>query len=452
MRNSWALLLLTLSLGGALFWGYSRNAEANRLALRAENEYQQAFHRLDYTVTNMEDTLARALATTTPSLQQRLLDDLRVYSASAVENMANLPLTNVKMERTQKFLNDTFLAADEFSNRIAKGQKLADPQWNQLKELHGQSAFLKKELQELGGLVMGGRIRLRDTERITAATATGDGVTPVLQGVAGIEQGLARPSAVEAGLTAPPGEQGAEAPQPEGKMRPKSDLGPRIDAQRAQQIAARFPDLPPSAGPTLTGRADGSLPVYLFSVTKSNNVPVTIAVTEQGGHVIEMLDGRPQGPPALNREQAIAQAKQFAAKNGLDNVVDLVYDEYGDEGSVAVVTLAPVENGLVIFHQRIKVRVARDNGEILGYDATDHWVNKRPRNLPKPRLSEAEAVKKLAPKLQPGQVLLGVTDTDWDGEQLAYRIEAGFDGHKFEVYINAQTGDEIKVLRTEAKA
>ncbi len=442
MRNSWPILLLGLALAGALFWGYTRNAEANRLALRAENEYQQAFHRLDFTVTNVEDTLARSLATTAPRLQQQLFGDLRVYSASAVESLANLPLTNVKMERTQKFLNDTLTVSDELDMQLEKGQKLTSTQWNQLKELHGQAAFLKKELQELGGLVAGGRIRLRDTERVTAAGVDGTAETPVLQGISNVEKGL----------TPPPGEEGAEASQAGPHMKPKADLGPKVPVEEAQRIAAKFPDLPPGAGPQLVGRADGNLPVYLFSLTKTNNVPVTIAVTEDGGHVLEMLDGRPQGPPTLQRDQVIAQAREFTTKNGLSNVVDLAYDEYGEEGGVAVVTLAPVENDLVIFHQRIKVRVARDNGEILGYDARDHWVNRKPRQFPSPRLDQAAAVRKLAPHLQPEQALLGVTDTDWDGEQLVWRIKARFDGQKFEVYINAQTGEEIKVLRTEIEA
>lgn len=447
MRNSWAILFLALALGGALFWGYHRNAEANRLALRAENTYQQAFNRLDFTVTNMEDTLAQLLATTSPKLQMRLLHDLRVYSVSAVESLANLPLTYVKMERTQKFLRDTEAAADAFAAQIDRGQKLSDQQWNQLKELHGQSAFLKKELQDLAALVAGGRIRLRDTERVTHAGVDGTAVTPVLQGI----------SRLEMGMKPPPGEEGAEAPRPGPHMKPKADLGPKVTLEQARQIAARFPDLPPGTTPQCADpdparcRSDGNVPVYVFSLTKANNVPVTIAVSEEGGHVLEMLDGRPQGPPTLNREQAIARARAFAAKNGLPNVVELNYDEYGEEGSVAVVTLAPVENNLVIFHQRIKVRVARDNGEILGYDARDYWMNKRPRQFPPPRLDEAAAVRRLAPKLEPEQALLGVIDTDWDGEQLAWRVKARFDGNRFEVYINAQTGEEIKVLRLAAE-
>lgn len=440
MRN-WPILVLALALVAALGWGYTRHAEANRLALRSENSYQQAFHRLDQSLSNIEDALGSALAVTNPLAHRRLFSDLRVYAATAVESLAGLPLLNVKLERTEHFLNSVQDTAERLERHVERGGRVGEADRRLLRELHSQAAFLKGEMARLGTLASGGRIRWLDTERVTHAGADGNGTTPLLQRISALEQGMAPP----------PGEEGAEALAGDLKMRPKAPLGPPISEAQARDIAARFLDIPPAGPAASVTRADGPVPVWLVSYTKANNVPVTVVVSVEGGHVLQMLDGRPVGSPTLSREQAIARARDFLAKNGHRETVLYAYDDYADAGAMAVVTLVPVENGLAIYHQRMKVRLALDNGEVIGYDAREYWMNRWERRMPAPRLSASEAAARLAPGLVVEDQRLGVVDVD-GAERLVYRFKARLEGMRYEVYVDALTGEEVRVQRLEAEA
>lgn len=434
-RQWWPVALLGVALAGALAWGYTQNRARAQLAIRSENAYQQAFQRLEQSVVNIEESLGTAIVTRSVPLQRRTLSDLRVFSNTAVESMAGLPLLNVKLERTQKFLNDVFEAADIGLLQLDRNQPLTPEQKARLKELHKQARFLTGELTKLSGMLSTGRIRWADTERVTGASADGRGTTPILQGISGIE----------AGLRPPPGEERATQPEPGPNETPKSDLGPRITQAQAVAIASRFADLPPATRPQITGRAPGAVPLYFVSFTKTSGVPVTISVSEQGGHVFEMLDGRPVGPVKLNRNQVVARARQFLAKNGFPSVLETDYDEYEDAGGIAVVTFVPLEKGVALFPQKLKVRVARDNGEIIGYDGREYWVYRRARNLPQPRVTPAEAAEHLEPGVTVESVQLGVVGVERDREVLAYRLRARLDSTRYDIYVDALTGEEVRV-------
>lgn len=438
-RQWWPVVVLGVALVAALAWGYNQNRARAQLAIRSENAYQQAFQRLEQAVVNMEESLSTALVARSVPLQRRTLGDLRVFSSTAVESLAGLPFLHVKLERTQKFLNDVSEVSEAGLVQLDRNQPLTPEQKARLRELHQQARFLNGELAKLSGLLASGRIRWADTERMTMASADGGGVTPILQGISGIE----------AGLRPPPGEETATQPQPGPHEKPKSDLGPRIGQDQALAIAARFADLPPATRPQLSGRADGALPVFLVSYTKTSGVPVTIAVTEQGGHVLQMLDGREVTQIKLGREQVVAKARQFLEKNGFPSLLETEYDEYGDAGGVAVVTFVPIQDGVALFPQRLKVRVARDNGEIVGFDGRDYWVYRRDRTLQRPKITADQAAEHLEPGVTVEDVQLGVVQADRDREVLAYRLRARLDDLRYDIYVDATTGEEVRVDRVD---
>ncbi|MCG0238414.1 MAG: germination protein YpeB [Firmicutes bacterium] len=441
MRN-WPIAVLALALVGALAWGYTQHRQRVQLALRAENTYQQAFHRLQQSMASIEEQLAVSLATGSARLLARQMSDLKVFTSGAVEDLAGLPLLNVKLEQTHQFLNRLFDTADRLDLRAERGEAATPEDRRALQELYQQARALNGELNKLATVVAGGRIRWADTERATMLTADGDGRTPILDGF----------SAIERGLQPPPGEESANAPATAPSDRAVSDLGPRIPPEEAVRIAVRFLDLPPTTQPQPPTLVPGAVPVYLVSYTKTSGVPVTVAVTQEGGHVLEVLDGREVKEVALDREAVLDRARQFLAKNGFDPVVEVDYDEYGDAGGVAVAVFVPVEDGLPIFHQRLKVRVARDNGEILGYDAREHWLRRRPRSPGRPALTEAEVRSRLAPGLTVEEIRLGVTETDQDGEALAYRVLARGPADRYEIYVDARTGEEVRVRRVQPES
>lgn len=437
MQRSWPILILGLALAGSLFWGYTQNRDRARLAIRAENSYQQSFHRLNAMVVSLEDAMARILATTDPGVQRTLLNDIRVFSATAAESISGLPLLNVPLERTDFFMNQLRNLAEEYGYILNHGGNLTPSQWAHLRQMYEQSKIFKTEMGQLSPTVAHGNIRWFQTERATHYSADGTQQTPFMQAVARLD-----------GQLAPAGAEGAEAvtgPLP----RPKGDLGPAVGLEQALRKVTQFLDMGTQEPPRLAQKTEGPFPLYIISAVKKNNVPVTVGVSVNGGHVIWMLDGREVKDPVLSQDQAMERARQFVAKNGLTGMKEQFYDAYGDAGAVAVVTLVPERNGLTYFNEAVKVRLARDDGEILGYDATQYWVNRNDRPPEQPRLTPEEAAARVNPQLEVAGVELGVLDIFRGQEALVYRVKAKLDGNEFDVFINAVTGQEERVERVE---
>ncbi|MBQ2582048.1 MAG: germination protein YpeB, partial [Ruminococcus sp.] len=95
----------------------------------------------------------------------------------------------------------------------------------------------------------------------------------------------------------------------------------------------------------------------------------------------------------------------------------------------------------------VKVSVAMDNGEIVGYDARGFLVNHTKRSYPKKLFSNLRAQEKVSAQLEITGEQLCVIPTDSLGEKLCYEFKCkAKNGRNVLVYINAETGEEQQIL------
>jgi len=101
-----------------------------------------------------------------------------------------------------------------------------------------------------------------------------------------------------------------------------------------------------------------------------------------------------------------------------------------------------------MYPDQIKVKVALDNGEILGVDARQYLMSHHRRTLPEPAISAAEAEERLRPELSVQRVQLAlIPDLAGTGEILTYEFLAHMGEETYLVYINAETGAEEQILQ-----
>ena len=87
------ITVLALTVVGAGFWGYQEHKEKNAVLLHAENNYQRAFHDLNYQVDLLHDKIGTTLAMNSrKSLSPALVDVWRITS-EAQNDVGQLPLT-----------------------------------------------------------------------------------------------------------------------------------------------------------------------------------------------------------------------------------------------------------------------------------------------------------------------------------------------------------------------
>ena len=105
-----------------------------------------------------------------------------------------------------------------------------------------------------------------------------------------------------------------------------------------------------------------------------------------------------------------------------------------------------MQNDVVMYPDLIKVKVALDNGEVLGMETTGYLNNHTQRDIAKVKITKEEAKKNLNKQLIIESEELAVIPTEWKTEILCYEFKGKVDDKEFLVYINAENGREEDIL------
>ena len=94
----------------------------------------------------------------------------------------------------------------------------------------------------------------------------------------------------------------------------------------------------------------------------------------------------------------------------------------------------------------IKIKIALDNGEILGFESTGYLNNHTQREISKKIISKEDAKKGLNKNLEIQSEGLAIIPTEYKTEILCYEFKGKVGEKDFIVYINAETGAEEDIL------
>ena len=94
----------------------------------------------------------------------------------------------------------------------------------------------------------------------------------------------------------------------------------------------------------------------------------------------------------------------------------------------------------------IKVKVALDDGEILGIETTGYLNSHTERELVSEEISIEEARENINENLEITSERKAVIPTKWKSEILCYEFQGKVNDKEFLVYINVETGKEEDIL------
>ena len=119
---------------------------------------------------------------------------------------------------------------------------------------------------------------------------------------------------------------------------------------------------------------------------------------------------------------------------------------YLKQEGIVTINYAATQDNVVMYPDLIKVKVALDNGEVLGIETTGYLNNHTQRDVSKIKMTQEEAKKSLNKDLQIGSEGLAVIPTEWQSEILCYEFKGKVEDREFLVYINVENGREEDVL------
>lgn len=401
----------------------------------SENSYNMAFSELVDYVQNVETYLAKSLISSTPEHGAETLTHLWREANLAQTYLSRLPIESQELENTEKFLNQVSDYSYSLSRKNIYNESLSDEDLNNLKELHGYSVDLENTLNQLSEDLNSGRFEWGElTKKGTVAFAQQvDNISK--ESFSNLEEnfheysGLIYDGAFSEHLTS---------------SEPKGLTGDDVDENKAQELAKEFVGQDKVKEINSLGFAENAtIPVYDFSITTNNDETVNISISKKGGHVVNMNSNRDINTEVITQEEANSKALEFLNSRGFPNMEETYYLK---QDGIVTINYAYKQDDVIMYPDLIKVKVALDNGEILGVETTGYLNNHTERNLDNIKITEEEARKDLNPDLEITSSGLAVIPTEWKTELLCYEFKGKVEDKEFLVYINAENGREEDIL------
>ena len=187
---------------------------------------------------------------------------------------------------------------------------------------------------------------------------------------------------------------------------------------------------------------DNILPLYVFKmVTNQSKTEKIIYVTKQDARILQIVSNRKIEGEKISIEEAKNYAEEFLNSLGIENISPTYYLK--QEGEITV-SFASVQEDVLIYSDLIKVKIALDNGEILGLETNGYVFNHKERNI-EHKYSLQEARERLYEGLNITNEQLCIIPTESKNEVITFEFEGYLDDTKFLVYINANTLEEEKI-------
>ena len=119
---------------------------------------------------------------------------------------------------------------------------------------------------------------------------------------------------------------------------------------------------------------------------------------------------------------------------------------YLKQQGIVTINYAYNQNDVTVYPDLIKVKIALDNGEVLGIETTGYLNSHKQRSIQTQTISKEEAKKTLNKNLEIKSESLAIIPTEFKTELLCWEFKGTVDGSEFLVYINAENGREEDIL------
>ncbi|AMX83080.1 germination protein YpeB [Geobacillus subterraneus] len=435
------LAALALAVIGTGYWGYREHLEKNAILIQAENNYQRAFHDLAYQIDLLHDKLGATLAMNSHASLSPALAEVWKIASEAHSDVGQLPLSLLPFNKTQEFLSQI----GEFSYRTAvrdlEEEPLTKEEYKTLQALYKNAGAIRQELRNVQHLVLENNLRWMDVE-LALATNDQKGDNIIIDGFKAVEKNIDTfSSSSEFG----PSFIGL-ANEEKGFVRAQ---GQSITKAEAKRIARDFLGLKGTEEIKVTESGKGADDRF-YSLTihdPKTKGDIYMDITKKGGYPIWALNSRPVGKPKISLHEAASRGMAFLKRHqftGFELYDSTQYD------NVAVLTFVKSENGVRIYPEAIQMKVALDNGRVVGFTARDYLSSSVPRPLPKPKLTVEAAKKKVNPQLKVMEQRQAIIMNDLQKPVLCYEFLGTLGDETYQLFINASTGLEEKVERLES--
>lgn len=426
------VIILLVAIAATIgYYAYDTNRNYQNLQ---KNKYNESFGNLVNYMNSVESLLAKAMISKSAEHSAETLTEVWRDSNLALVYLTGIPMNTEELSQTAKFLNQVSDYSYSLSRKNIKKEELSDEDFENLKSLHQYSVQLEGTLNQLSEELYAEKIKWDDLTKnnsLEYAQAV-DNVSVFSNIDSNLNQyeGLIYDGAYSDHVN---------------KAEKVGLVGDDVTEQKANQKVRDFFGEDKIESIELNQfLQNADIPCYDFSVKlKNQENKANLEIAQKGGWVIEMQNNREVSEEKLSQEEANEIGKSFLAQKGFENMKETYFTKLGN---VVTVNYAYEYDEIVVYPDLIKVKIALDNGEILGME-TDGYLNSHTnREFKDVKFTIDEARENLNEDLEILDEGMAVIPTEWKTELLCYEFKGKVEDREFLVYINTETGEEEDIL------
>ncbi|WP_282935656.1 germination protein YpeB [Paenibacillus sp. RC67] len=430
--------ILLVALIGAGVWGYLEHQEKNSILIKAENQYQRAFHDLSFHVDKLHNELGNTLAVNTASqdsYKKGLINVWRITSQAQSE-INQLPLSLLPFNKTEEFLANMSNFSYRAALRDLNKQPLSQEEMGTLNALYQHASEISTSLRDMQSQVLASNLRWMDVET-ALATEKEPMDNAIIDGFQTVDKKVSEYSDVKWSPSVM-------------NIYQKRDMnmlsGNDVTAEEIKTKAAQFLNMPDASALQVVENGPGT-EYHSFSVTAPRNQSsdgVHLDYSTKGGQLLWFTAPRSVTEKKIEARHARDTAAEFLDTHDYKNMTAVSYDEYNNNANI---TFASRKNDVINYLDKVSVKVALDNGEILGLQASDYVFDHKDREFKAPKLTAEEARKALNSNLKVDNESMALIRNDAQDEVMCYEYTGRINGSVYRIYINGETGTEEKIDR-----
>ncbi len=394
------------------------------------DNYSYAFAELLEDVSKLDYALQKSNYATTGPIITSLCAEIFRESSSSIAALSQLPVSELNLENTAKFLSRTGDYAYYISKKVSRGEQISQKERDELKKMSQGASEISRMLHALSRKVHENPIDVMDV-KLNSMTETKN-----LQGdIENLEKEFSEypvliydgPFSDHISDKTPALTEGmAEISESEAKKRAASFLGIQAEEFSSEGIVR-----------------EGESEIYALRCDR-DEYSIYADITKRGGVVLRVISSRTAEKAKISTENAIEKASQLLAKNGFENMRETYY--MLSENNLTINFAAHSED-VVLYPDLVKVTIALDDGSITNFDATGYIINHRKREIRDISSGREVAQSKVSPALKILSYSPAIIPTDGRGEVLSHEFKCeDEEGRHCIVYVNADTYNEERIL------
>ncbi|WP_129691570.1 germination protein YpeB [Gottfriedia acidiceleris] len=432
-----AIGVLAIGIIGTAYWGYTEHKAKNEINIQAENNYQRAFHELTYELDLLHDKIGDTLAMKSKSSLSPALVEVWGLTSQARSNVGQLPLRLLPVNKTEEFLTNI----GDFSYRTAvrdlDKEPLTQNEYATLQKLYDNSAEIQGEIRKVQHMVFENKLRWMDVELAYAKDQNPknnviiDGFKTVERNVMTYSDANADPSltnykVIRASLSNVKGE--------------------KITTKQAKDIAKKFLKLNSTAQikVDLTGEKLEDRYYSLEIKEPKTNSEIYMDITEKGGYPVWVIDSRDISAQKVDLNQASINGLKFLERNKFSNMELTESSQYD---TIGVFTYVTKQDGVRIYPESVTMKIALDDGSIVGFSSKNYLAAYTKRTIPKPKISVQEARNNISSNLKIMEERKAIILNKLNQEVLCYEFVGTRGNDTYQIFVNADTGVEEQIKK-----